>query len=138
MAFAMVNLIRQARDTRGWTSAKLNAEIRRAAQQAGVSTASTSSLRVLISCWENDRQMPDATYQMLLQTVFDLPAAALGFDNNSAGSEIDGLQPSSSEAQSCLPRLATFSATTAANCSSKPGWTTQRVLACFSISSSVR
>jgi tetratricopeptide (TPR) repeat protein len=86
-------LIRQARDTRGWTSAKLNAEIRRAAQQAGVSTASTSSLRVLISCWENDRQMPDATYQMLLQTVFDLPAAALGFDNNSAGSEIDGLQP---------------------------------------------
>jgi hypothetical protein len=93
MAFAMVNLIRQARDTRGWTSAKLNAEIRRAAQRAGVSTASTSSLRVLISCWENDRQKPDATYQMLLQTVFDLPAAALGFDNNSAGPEGDGLQP---------------------------------------------
>jgi hypothetical protein len=62
-ALAMVNLIRQARQTRGWTSAKLNAEIRQTARKLGVSTASQESLRVMISSWENGRQTPDATYQ---------------------------------------------------------------------------
>jgi transcriptional regulator with XRE-family HTH domain len=33
----------------------------------------------MISAWENGRQVPDAMYQRLLQQVFDLPAAALGF-----------------------------------------------------------
>lgn len=77
----MVNAIREARDARGWTSAKLNYEIRRAAAQLGLTTASPSSLRVMISQWENGRQKPDRTYQMLLCKAFDLPPAALGFEN---------------------------------------------------------
>ena len=75
----MVNPIRQARNARGWTSARLNHELRRAAVRAGVSTASQTSLRVMISQWENGHQAPDRTYQMLLQLTFDLPAEALGF-----------------------------------------------------------
>ena len=77
----MVNLIRQARDARGWTSARLNHELRRAADHAGVGTATQTSLRVMISQWENGRQAPDRTYQMLLQMAFDLPPAALGFED---------------------------------------------------------
>ena len=72
----MVNPIRQARDARGWTSARLNHELRLAATRAGVKTASATSLRVMISQWENGRQTPDRTYQMLLQMAFDLPAEA--------------------------------------------------------------
>jgi tetratricopeptide (TPR) repeat protein len=75
----MVNPIRQARDARGWTSARLNHELRLAATRAGVKTANATSLRVMISQWENGRQTPDRTYQMLLQMAFDLPAEAMGF-----------------------------------------------------------
>jgi tetratricopeptide (TPR) repeat protein len=38
----------------------------------------------MISQWENERQTPDRTYRMLLQMAFDLPAAALGFDDEAA------------------------------------------------------
>ena len=88
----MVNLIRQARDSRGWTSLQLNQELRRAAIRAGVGTASQASLRVMISQWENGHQAPDRTYQTLLQMAFDLPAAALGFDDDATAEPInDGL-----------------------------------------------
>lgn len=89
----MVNLLRQARETRGWTSAKLNAELRQEARKCGVTTASTDSLRVMISSWENGRQAPDPTYRTLLQRVFDLPAAALGFPTDDPTDPVDGLLP---------------------------------------------
>ena len=89
----MVNLIRQARQTRGWTSAKLNAELRQCARSIRVATASQESLRVMISAWENGRQVPDATYRRLLQQVFDLPAAALGFPTDDPGQVDEGLAP---------------------------------------------
>src|SRR5690242_16524179 len=92
-AFAIVNLIKQARQTRGWTSGKLNAELRRAAQMTGVTTASQESLRVMISAWENGRQVPDATYRQLLQQVFDLPAAALGFVSDDLVEDEQSLAP---------------------------------------------
>lgn len=89
----MVNLIKQARQSRGWTSARLNAALRHAARRAGVTTASPESLRVMISAWENGRQVPDATYQRLLQQVFDLPAAALGFAEDDPVDVDQGLAP---------------------------------------------
>ena len=88
-----MNLIKQARQTRGWTSAKLNAELRRAAQMSGVATASQESLRVMISAWENGRQVPDATYRQLLQQVFDLPAGALGFVSDDLVKDEQSLTP---------------------------------------------
>jgi transcriptional regulator with XRE-family HTH domain len=90
----MVNLIRQARQTRGWTtSAKLNAEIRQTARRLGVGTASQESLRVMISGWENGRQTPDATYQRLLRQVFDFPGEALGFPAADPGANDESLAP---------------------------------------------
>ena len=65
----MVNLIRQARQTRGWTSAKLNAELRQCARGLRVATASQESLRVMISAWENGRQVPDATNRYYSRTL---------------------------------------------------------------------
>lgn len=90
----MANHIREIRQTRGWTSARLNHELRHVAALKGVSTASASSLRVMISQWENDRQTPDPLYQMLLGAVFDLPPTALGFrDPNSDATAEAGLGP---------------------------------------------
>ncbi len=77
----MSNLIRQARDARGWTSAQLNLELRRAACQLRVTTATEASLRVMISRWENGKELPDISYRLLLQKAFNLPAEALGFDD---------------------------------------------------------
>lgn len=84
----MTNPIRRARDTRGWTSDRLNHELRRAAGEVGVTTAAATSLRVLISRWENGVDQPDTRYQQLLQKVFGLPALALGFESrtDAAGS----------------------------------------------------
>lgn len=89
----MVNLIKQARQTRGWTSTKLNSEIRRTAHKLGVTTASSESLRVMISGWENGRGVPDTTYRMLLTHVFDLPAAALGLPGDEVARADESLAP---------------------------------------------
>ena len=56
----MVNLLRQAQNTR----LDIGEAERRASpgrSQWGVTTASPDSLRVMISSWENGRQVPDAT-----------------------------------------------------------------------------
>jgi transcriptional regulator with XRE-family HTH domain len=80
----MVNAIRQARDARGWTSARLNLEIRRAGTQSGVATASESSLRVMISQWENGHQAPSPAYRALLEKIFRMPAGSLGQETEAA------------------------------------------------------
>jgi tetratricopeptide (TPR) repeat protein len=74
----------QARKARGWTSSRLNQELREAARRLNLSVSSPTSLRVQISGWENGKHQPDPPYQLLLQEVFNLPAEALGFDNTDA------------------------------------------------------
>src|SRR4029077_836026 len=58
--------------------------------RAGVKTASATSLRVMISQWENGRQRPDRTYQMLLQMAFDMPVEALGFADEAPDDTLAG------------------------------------------------
>ena len=72
----MVNAIRQARELRGWSSTRLNYELRRVAvlPDVDVAIASQSSLRVMISQWENGHQVPSPGYQALLERAFGLPA----------------------------------------------------------------
>lgn len=77
----MSELLRQARDARGWSSARLRLQLRQAARSRELSIASDGSLRVMLSRWENGRACPDAMYRMLLEEVFDLPAAALGVES---------------------------------------------------------
>jgi transcriptional regulator with XRE-family HTH domain len=74
--------IYEARKSRGWTSRQLNQQLREAADRLGLKVSAPASLRVRISDWENDKHGPDATHQLLLQEVFDLPAEALGFDTS--------------------------------------------------------
>lgn len=52
-----------------------------AAIRLGLRVASSPSLRVEISGWENGKHRPDSAYQLLLQEVFNLPPEALGFDD---------------------------------------------------------
>lgn len=89
----MSELLRQARHARGWSSTRLRLELRQAARRRNLHVASDSSLRVMLSRWENGRSDPDAMYRMLLQEIFDLPADALGLDIGDGDATSLDLQP---------------------------------------------
>jgi transcriptional regulator with XRE-family HTH domain len=74
----MSSLLREARNTRGWSSRDLRREIALAADRLGLHVASDASLRVMISRWENGQADPDISHQLLLQEAFGLDAEALG------------------------------------------------------------
>lgn len=86
-----MTILRQARETRGWTSDQLNHAVRSEARRLGVPTASATSLRVQISRWENGQASPDDRYQSLLSTVLRLPRAALGFAEGAEVSDNGGI-----------------------------------------------
>lgn len=67
--------VRRARIAKGWTSAKLNRELRRLASERGVGAASAQSLRIMISQWENGHQQPSEHYERLLLDVLGVDAA---------------------------------------------------------------
>jgi transcriptional regulator with XRE-family HTH domain len=75
----MSALLREARHARGWSSARMRREMTAAARHLKMAIASDSSLRVLISRWENGRAAPDPDNLTLLEAVLGLPADALGF-----------------------------------------------------------
>jgi len=107
----MSELLRQARHARGWSSTRLRLELRQAAGRRGLHTASDSSLRILISRWENDRSRPDAMYRMLLQEVFDLPADALGLetaDDESGPPDLSPLVAHASRRVETPPAVVTY------------------------------
>lgn len=87
--------LREAREARGWSSDKLQALMREAADRLGlVINATWSSMRVMISRWENGRALPDPLHRLLLEEVYGLPASALGLPEPSDGER---------QAASCLP-----------------------------------
>jgi tetratricopeptide (TPR) repeat protein len=71
-------LLRDARHSRAWSSARLRRELTLAAERLEVPVAGDSSLRVLISRWENGHALPDPANRLLLQEVFGLDAESLG------------------------------------------------------------
>lgn len=81
----MSALLREARRSRGWTSADLGRELTRAARELGLTSASEASLRVLISRWENGRATPEPTNRLLLEVVFGLDGPSLGFADEESG-----------------------------------------------------
>lgn len=74
----MTTVLAQVRRRRGWTSQRLQHELLKAAERRGLCIAAPSSLRVMISRWENGKQVPDALYTALLEAAYGLPAEALG------------------------------------------------------------
>lgn len=89
----MSELLRQARNARGWSSARLRHQLRQVAESRGLHLASDNGLRIMLSRWENGHSRPDAMYRMLLQEVFDLPAAALGLERSGSDAESIDLLP---------------------------------------------
>lgn len=85
----MSRLLRDARHSRGWSSADLRRQLAHAARRLRVDVASDASLRVLISRWENGRAQPDPVNRLLLQEVFGLDAAALGIAQDDDGPRTD-------------------------------------------------
>lgn len=78
MAGARVELVR-ARRARGWGQLRTAVALAEMARSRGVEVnASRTSLKTMISRWENGAPMSE-DYQRLYCAVFDLPASALGF-----------------------------------------------------------
>ncbi len=68
----MTNQLRQARDRRGWSQARLVHEIEQYADRHGYAVASTVSLRVYVSEWEHGRRRISAEYATILRALFGL------------------------------------------------------------------
>jgi transcriptional regulator with XRE-family HTH domain len=80
-------LLRNARLSRGWSSAQLRQELTRAAVRLELPVAGDASLRVLISRWENGHAMPDPVKRLLLQDAFGLDAESLGLVDDAAAEQ---------------------------------------------------
>lgn len=89
----MKTQIYHARKIRGWTSDRLNHELRQAANRLGFQIPKPSSLRVQISGWENGLHKPGINHQLLLQEAFKLPADALDFNEDTNQEMTETLLP---------------------------------------------
>ncbi|MEU1413704.1 helix-turn-helix transcriptional regulator [Streptomyces sp. NPDC005731] len=65
----MTNGLRAARSAREWSQERLVREIERHARQHMLDVASTASLRVYVSEWENDRRQISARYAKILRAL---------------------------------------------------------------------
>jgi transcriptional regulator with XRE-family HTH domain len=68
----MTERIRRAREARKWSQNRLVSEIELYARRHALSVASTASLKVYVSEWENGRRTVSAPYTTILRTVFGL------------------------------------------------------------------
>lgn len=71
------NRLRQARNARGWSQRRLVAGIEQYARQHGLDVASTASLSVYVSEWENDRRAISAEHAAILRGVLGVTDAEL-------------------------------------------------------------
>jgi len=74
-----VTPLQAARLARGWTQAQVIFALTQQAKAARVPIADGSSLKTMLSRWENGRGHPDATYQRLFCHLFGLDMDELGF-----------------------------------------------------------
>lgn len=73
----MTERLRAARSARGWSQNRLIYEIELYARQHALSVASTASLRVYVSEWENGRRAVSAPYTAILRALFGMTDAEL-------------------------------------------------------------
>src|SRR5437763_15455921 len=85
--------LRQARRARGWSQARLVYEIEQYARRNTVDVASTASLRVYVSEWENGRRAVSAEYATVLRALLGLTDAELfGESQPAAETLVDGYE----------------------------------------------
>jgi transcriptional regulator with XRE-family HTH domain len=73
----MVAKLREARTVRGWSQTRLIYEIERYSQRNGCRIASTPSLRVYVSEWENGRRRISTEYAAILRALLGITNAEL-------------------------------------------------------------
>src|SRR5262245_4001460 len=71
--------LQSARLDRGWTQAQVIFGLLQRAKESNVSIADRSSLKTMLSRWENGRGQPDATYQRLFCQLYGMDDEELGF-----------------------------------------------------------
>jgi transcriptional regulator with XRE-family HTH domain len=87
----MTERIRRAREARNWSQNRLVSEIELYARQHALSVASTASLKVYVSEWENGRRAVSPPYTTILRTVFGLTDVELfGHPRRLATHTVDG------------------------------------------------
>lgn len=78
-----MNLVKQARQDRRWSQARLVSELCRQARDLGETLPARESLKTMLSRWENDRVAPDPLYQQLLARAFECSPQQLGLTGRS-------------------------------------------------------
>ncbi|WP_199431195.1 helix-turn-helix transcriptional regulator [Qaidamihabitans albus] len=78
----MVHPMKEARNLRGWSVTQLQMRLYAEASKTGLKLPDKTSLRVMISKWENGHRQPDSMYRSLLESIYGLPAPALGFETD--------------------------------------------------------
>jgi transcriptional regulator with XRE-family HTH domain len=73
----MTDRVRRARGTKNWSQGRLVSEIELYARRHALSVASTASLKVYVSEWENGRRTVSPPYTAILRAVFGLTDAEL-------------------------------------------------------------
>ena len=81
--------LRDARVARGWSQARALKALEDDAARRRIAIANRSSLKTMLSRWENGHLVPDEPYRLLWQSVYDLTGEQLGFTAVSAV----GVQP---------------------------------------------
>lgn len=83
--------IAELRRGRGWSQQRLLAELTQLAQQRGRALPTRTSLRVMLSRWENGHNVPDAESRELLSAALGCDEYDLGVGES--GAPIEGLEP---------------------------------------------
>ncbi|MFY1698088.1 MULTISPECIES: XRE family transcriptional regulator [unclassified Solwaraspora] len=84
-----MNALKAARESRGWSQARLVHEIARRRAAAGAATATRASLKVYVSEWENGRRSVSDEYRAVLRAIFGLTDAELFGPTATPGETLD-------------------------------------------------
>jgi transcriptional regulator with XRE-family HTH domain len=85
----MNDRLRAARVRRGWSQNRLVYEIELYARQHALSVATTASLKVYVSEWENDKRAVSEPYTLVLRALFGMTSSEL-FERPTVTTAVDG------------------------------------------------
>jgi transcriptional regulator with XRE-family HTH domain len=80
----MNSRLRQARDDRGWSQARLIHAMQQQAVTLNIRLATSASLKTQISRWENGHCQPDDIYRQVFRALYGQTDAHLGFSVENA------------------------------------------------------
>src|SRR5258708_21696765 len=102
----MTERLRRARGAKGWSQNRLVYEIELYARHNALSVASTASLKVYVSEWENGRRAVSAPYTTILRALFGMTDTELFGQIHAVSYTVDGYAELVSQIESarCISR----------------------------------